>query len=710
MRPVHWLCFSLIFCLSQTVSSADPNDPAASFKYPRVPQAFILSISGKHYPAITRALSSVGFRVREISAADYLSSQQSADRLLIVPESEGQRLDMPLFHTILLDVQGGMPLLTDGATPLASEFGIKATTVRGEITKYRWDHYADVPLRLPARLAYTRFKDNPALQVLALDPKTRAPLVVAGSHGQGQFIHSTIPLEPESGKVFQYLPFLAQAIVDELHVAPTLAADNLCVYVDAGGDPSFDAVAMVARLKSWSVREVHLGAFYESEMFQDFARRFIAAAHREGITVYAWLEYPMVSEEFWKRYPKWREITGNLQPAIMDWRYHMALEDPDCLRAVLDQTRRLVLDYDWDGVDFAELYFEAAPGIFKDPEDFTPMHPTFRKMFQERYGVDPLELFNPESSHYGLQNPKLRSALRDYRIELITKLTETFLDTLAGCQAQKPYLRTTLTFVDALSDPSVKERFGVDPDRLLALEKKYGFDVEVEDPYTVWNSGADRYRLIGEYYRARVQAGTPLSIDINVAERIPPGRPLDKPRGQELYDLVATVAAHVDLLTLYGFSTLSPDDMRLVPFVLGASQLISEPAQDGTIQARRQIYWHIDTRGQSPYLDGHEWPCWSDSAVLIPAGTHQVSLRPEAGSAESNPLRVESINGALLSAERAGPRVTLTYEARGQCYVTLNHPPTTVLCDGASGLAKVLTDGDHVCVVLPQGKHTLEIE
>ena len=116
----------------------------------------------------------------------------------------------------------------------------------------------------------------------------------------------------------------------------------------------------------------------------------------------------MVSQEFWDQHPQWREVTANGHPAIMDWRLHMALEDPACFQAVAELTRRLVLDYDWDGVDFAELYFEGMPGIFKHPRDFTPMHPTFRQMFEQRYGVDPLKMFDPDSPNYGPRNPKLR--------------------------------------------------------------------------------------------------------------------------------------------------------------------------------------------------------------------------------------------------------------------------------------------------------------
>ena len=106
----------------------------------------------------------------------------------------------------------------------------------------------------------------------------------------------------------------------------------------------------------------------------------------------------------------------------------------------------------------------------------------------------------------------------------------------------------------------------------------------------MWNSSPDRYRAIGEHYRPRLQPGTPFSIDVNVVDRIPPGRPLNKPRGLELYELVANVAANVDLITLYAFSTFSPDDMRLVPFVLGAQQMTGGSTEEGTVAAQRQLY------------------------------------------------------------------------------------------------------------------------
>jgi hypothetical protein len=303
----------------------------------------------------------------------------------------------------------------------------------------------------------------------------------------------------------------------------------------------------------------------------------------------------------------------------------------------------------------------------------------------------------------------LRSDLQEYRVELISQLTQELLEILASCQTQKPYLQTTLTFLDALRDPTVTERFGVDPDRLLKLQNRFGFAVEIEDPYTVWNSSPDRYRAIGEHYRPRLQPGTPFSIDVNVVDRIPPGRPLNKPRGLELYELLANVGANADLVTLYALATLSPDDMRLVPFVLGAQQMNGAGTGEGMVRAQHQLIWRTDVRGQSVYLDGHEWPCRSDTQVLIPAGEHTVLARPQAQSAGESALHIESINGTILGAEGSGQYLRLTYESRGRCHVLLNRTPASVRCDGASGVGKVLSNGGKACLVLPQGKHTVEM-
>jgi hypothetical protein len=707
MRLAAWRCGGIAFFVFQLAICPLRVHAESGLESPSMPQATILSLSGTHYPAITRALSIVGFQVREASAQAYRSTECNRPGLLVIPEKEGSRLDDALANIILADLSHGVALLLDGSTPLTSRLGVDSLRTRGSISRYVWGQYADRPIRLPGRTEISRFRTSASNQVLAHAADHDSPIVISGIRGRGRFIYSAIPLEPKEGMVFEYLPFLAQAIVDQLRIGPTLIAENLCAYVDFGGEPRNDPAKVVSQLKRWSVSEVHLAAFYQSEMFLDYVPRFLAAAHAQGISVYAWLEYPMVSQEFWDLHPQWRELTADGRPAKLDWRLNMALEDPACFDAVAEVTRRLVRNYDWDGVDLAELYFEAEHDIFRRPADFTPMHPAFRRMFEQHYGVDPRSLFDRRSPNFGLRNPKLRQELADYRVELITRITQQLLEVLAACRKEKPYLQVTLTFIDALRDPTVTERYGVSTDRLLALQAQYGFGVEIEDPYTVWNSTPERYRAMGEYYRAQLQPNTSFSLDINVVDRGRGSRPLPRPRGLELYAILTNAASDADFVTLYGYATLSSDDMRLAPAVLAAQQ--GSVQDDGRVAAKRQIYWRTNTRGLSIYLDGALWPCYSDDQVLIPAGVHSVSVRPESAGAADG-LNIEYISGVVVQASRVGNAVSLTYQSRGRCYVVVNREPFAILVDRAKNVAKVVAGNGSICIVLPQGTHQVDLE
>ena len=89
--------------------------------------------------------------------------------------------------------------------------------------------------------------------------------------------------------------------------------------------------------------------------------------------VYCWLEPPMVSQKFWNKYPKWREKTAVLKDAKVSWRYLMNFADENCRKKAFSEIESLLMSYDWDGVNVAELYFES-PGGPAYPENFTPMN------------------------------------------------------------------------------------------------------------------------------------------------------------------------------------------------------------------------------------------------------------------------------------------------------------------------------------------------
>ena len=70
-------------------------------------------------------------------------------------------------------------------------------------------------------------------------------------------------------------------------------------------------------------------------------------------------ELPHVSEKFWDQHPEWREKTAVLQDAQLDWRKLMNLTNRAAFAEVSKGVRDLVMHFDWDGVNLAELYFES---------------------------------------------------------------------------------------------------------------------------------------------------------------------------------------------------------------------------------------------------------------------------------------------------------------------------------------------------------------
>ena len=131
----------------------------------------------------------------------------------------------------------------------------------------------------------------------------------------------------------------------------------------------------------------------------------------------------------------------------------------------------------------------------------------------------------------------------------------------------------------------MREQIGVDIPRLLALRQRYGFDIQLEDPYTLWNLGPDRFRLIGDLYRRRLPAGAQLAIDINVVDRDPdPGQILvtERQHGLELYGLVSACAEHADTVYFYAAYSLETPDMQFAPSAAAHAQLT--PLPDGQLR------------------------------------------------------------------------------------------------------------------------------
>ena len=273
---------------------------------------------------------------------------------------------------------------------------------------------------------------------------------------------------------------------------------------------------------------------------------------------------------------------------------------------------KLIMDYDWDGVNCAELYFEGPGAGFLRPDQFTPMHPTFRQAFQQQYHVDPAALFAVQSPSYWRKNAALRQALIASRTQTITSLHEELLRLCARWRAQKPYLHTTLTVVDSLLDAGITECIGVDSAQLLALGTRYPFLLLIEDPFTLWGLAPERYRTILEHYRRQAPPAAPLAMDISIVARNSENtQPTAKQRGLEFYLLLAAAQTYADSCYLYAENTLEPADMPLGIAALG--DLALTPCADGQLRysTKHQFLWQNIPAGMAVYVDDRLWPCRS---------------------------------------------------------------------------------------------------
>jgi hypothetical protein len=485
-----------------------------------------------------------------------------------------------------------------------------------------------------------------------------------------------------------------QALGD-LGVGAPFRSSRLWAFFDSSYRSRVDLDYFAARWRSAGIAALHVAAwhFFERDAGRDdYLKKLIAACHREGILVYAWLELPHVSDRFWKDHPDWREKTGVLQDAQLDWRKLMNLANRDCFRAVSAGVSSLVGRFDWDGVNIAELYFESLEGV-SNPARFTPMNPDIRSRFRELHGFDPIEIFS------GRSDDRSRALFLDFRSELAREMQDEWIGKLEEIRRSKPHLDLVLTHVDDRFDKGMREAIGADAARVLPLLDRHSLTFLVEDPATVWNLGAERYRTIAAAYRGLTPHTERLAIDLNIAERYQNVYPTRQQTGTELFQLVHQASTSFDRVALYFENSILPPDLGLIG---SAAAVVSRLERLGTklvVESRGGV--GIPWKGAA-LVDGQIWPVANDRIVWLPPGAHTIETGVSAPG-----LRVVRFNGDLRAARVvAAGMVEISYQSASRAVAVLNRAAAGVEIDGQ----EVTPDlAGPATVVLPRGQHLVTL-
>ncbi|MBS1859954.1 MAG: hypothetical protein JST11_31585 [Acidobacteria bacterium] len=569
-------------------------------------------------------------------------------------------------------IQRGDFLILEGESSLADAFGFRRDPRHDPVRVQSLTdvHNPDLPLIWEKGLELPWFTLPAAARVFTRERSTGAPMAAGFRQGSGAVLWIAAP-PGEHG--YERFPYLLQALA-ALGLDPPFRSDRLWAFYDGAYRSRVDLEYFAARWRRAGIAALHVAAWhhFESEPAGDARlRELIAAAHRQGILVYAWFELPHVSEKFWADHPEWREKTALGQDAHLDWRKLMNLRDADCFRAVSAGLRGLIARFDWDGVNLAELYFESLEGL-ANPSRFTPSRGGFERLSDREF--------------------------LDLRAGFVQRMQEEWLNEVEQCRRSKPWLDLVLTHIDDRFDTRIHDALGADAARVLPLLDTHSFTFLIEDPATIWNLGPQRYPAIAARYRALTTHTARLAIDLNIVERYQDVYPTKQQTGTELFQLVHAAAAGFSRVALYFENSLLAPDLPLLP---GAAATVSRFEHVGpklVVESSRPV--GIPWKGGA-LVDGQPWPALDSGTLWLPAGAHSVEPAPPTAPAAT--LRLTRLTADLKSARIASSgAIEFTYDSDSRAVALTDLAPASVEIDGEPV-------PPAAPLLLPRGQHLVRL-
>ena len=639
--------------------------------------------------------------------------------LLIAPYGFIDSLKPPDYDAIVKFVQQGGNLITDQKNDLAEELGIHFSptqlTVRSIIDPY----YQDEPISWRDFELVNRLTVENVDEVFCKHAGTGAPIAIGVSFGKGKVIFFGTSFDPLTRHGYSRYPYLLDYVKRYFRLGPIIRNENLEAYFDHGYRATWSSEDLVKQWVRAGIRRVHVAGWHEYAKYTFDYGRLIRLAHANGILVYAWLEPPQVTQKFWRDHPEWREKNYKGEDSPPAWRYAVALTEPACVDSMALKYTKLLDSFDWDGVNLAELYFESGRG-FETPQLFAPMHPSAVREVRKKYGIELTKIFDESSPWYWKSNPAVESSITDYRVNKLDEVYERLLREFTDHARTKPGFQIIVTAMDSYGTPELREQIGVDMTHILALQKRYGFSLQVEDPERLWSTDPLRYVEIGRRYARLVSDSSKLMLDLNILDLSSSTRkkgtltpfPTLIQTGTECFLLVHAAALGAPRFTYYSEQSVNAQD---VPFLASAAAhdiLYQRNNNSYVFEAAHSFILKLPKEIPQVLLDGMLVTASRENLYFIPAGTHTVDINLGAtGAFSTSQLQPRIISStADISALSYGMRsASFTYNSDERFLVSFSNEPTKVYLDGQHFSFTALKGNDCYSIALPPGKHDVNI-
>jgi hypothetical protein len=266
----------------------------------------------------------------------------------------------------------------------------------------------------------------------------------------------------------------------------------------------------------------------------------------------------------------------------------------------------------------------------------------------------------------------------------------------------------------------VKENLGVDMNHILALQKRYGFILQVEDAERLWSTDPLRYVDIGRRYAKLMDDSSKLMLDLNIMDLSASTRkkgsvipfPTTIQTGTESYLLVHAAAKGAHRFTFYAEETVNPQDLAYFASAIAHGISYARADNGYSIEAEHSFVLKLPKEVPQILLDNMLVQASRDNLFFIPAGSHQISVSPSSSGAFSVSQlqpRILSATADLSNLSYGMRDAAFSYSSIERTYVSFSNEPTQVILDGQDLAIAVMKGSDCYTVQLPPGTHDVHI-
>ena len=632
--------------------------------------------------------------------------------VVLLPYGSTNLLSDDEYAKIVKYVQGGGNIITDGKNNLLEDLGIKLADTKLKVSHIKDKYFPDQAISWRTPELISKIETDQYEEIFCLDEASETPIAFGKKIGQGRVMYFATRFDPHSTYGYSYYPFAMEYIRKYFNIQPMFRRDNLEMYFDPGFRSNTSIETLV---KNWvvdGIRIIHVAGWHEYVKYTYDYGRLIELAHQNGILVYAWLEPPQVSQKFWLEHPKWREKNYLGEDVRPSWRYPVAMTDDNCLKAMVEEYKKLLDAHDWDGVNLAEVYFEAGKGL-SQPNLFTPMHVSAQNEFRRKYGAELISIFNPSSKYFFETNPQVKHDVIEYRVNQIAEVYSKLLPVMNSYAQKRSGFEVVVTALDNLGSPELREYIGSDMMRLIELRKSNKFTLQIEDPENRWSEDPYRYQKIAQQYKELI--GDKFLLDLNILSFRKPEVATPFPTliqtGTECFHLIRA-AALSSRFTTYAESSVNSQDLYYLPYANSAGLTYRDTTNGYIVETPFSVFLKMPDEKKDIKIDGMFVACSRDNHFLVPAGKHYIEVGSKASEAFSShdlQTRIMSITANVLSVRYDLSTVFFEYESDTRVLASFDREPRTIIVDGTQYLTNIMKGTDCYTIYLPSGKHKVEL-